>query len=75
MRYDYLSKQILISSGSHIQAVALDHSINEIQPQIPNFDFVFPIEGIYLAADKKGSLYYSNSIEFEKKTQLPLFLN
>jgi hypothetical protein len=35
-----------------------------IQPAIPNFDYVFPLYGIYLAASTKGVLYWSTSPRF-----------
>lgn len=46
-----------------------------INPSIDNFHYIFPIEGIYLAADTKGTLYCSNTIDFGKKHQIPIFLN
>ena len=66
LRYDYLTKKVLISSGNSIFTIENDQSITSVTPQITNFDYVFPIEGHYLAANNKGTLFYSNSMEFEK---------
>lgn len=51
-----------------------DHKVETIvKPNIPNFDYVFPVEGIYIGTDKNGGIYCSNSIEFDKFQYISLF--
>lgn len=76
IRFDYLTKKIMVSTGSEVHLIDSDKKSEVIiKPEIPNFDYVFPLEGAYIATDRKGGLYSSTTPEFTKFQYIPLFLN
>ena len=75
MRYDYLSKKIMASIDNKVLLIDpnQEYSFTQISTYIKDLHYIYPIEGNYLATDRKGTLYISNMMEFEKCQQISLF--
>ena len=55
---------MLVSVGKEIHVIDENRGVNVYKPKIPDFSYVFPVDSIYLGADKNGGVYISSSLEF-----------
>jgi hypothetical protein len=53
-----------VSSNGKITVLEEGKIIEIINCSLPNFDYVFPLYGVYLAASTAGVLYWSTSLRF-----------
>ncbi len=74
IRIDYKLRRVLVSSPDSITVVDAGKVVEVIQPPIANFDYVFPLYGVYLYASTRGVLHIGHSLH-EATEELPLFTN
>jgi hypothetical protein len=71
---DYKTDKLLVSTQKGKVMVADGNTIvDTFVVPVADFDYIFPLYGMYFAASRTGVLYWSSSIKFERYKELALF--
>ena len=63
-RLDYKGKKLMVSVGNKIAVVEGGKVVEEIDPPVKDFSYIFPLYGQYFIVGKSGTLYWSKDMKF-----------